>query len=298
MGKRTKKNIYSLYGLALFILIVFLSDRLAPPSDQEVNSSLEELVGVAKVHFIDVGQGDAILIQAGDLAMLIDAGENNQGNTVIKYLEDLDIHHLDYVIGTHPHSDHIGGLDDVINSISISKIIMPNAVHTTRTFEDVIEAIDTKNLRITKAVVGDTYKLGSGSFTIVAPSSDKYDNLNNYSVGIRFTYGDTSFLMAGDAEILSEKEMLDHGLVLSADVLKMNHHGSAFSSYDPFLDAVQPKYAVFTVGAENDYGHPHKEVLKKLKDREIPIFRTDQQQTIVFSTDGTSIQVNTDPYSK
>lgn len=296
MRNKSKKNIGRFSSLILLAIISLLISRMAAPPEQEVSNNSQTINNSVQVHFIDVGQGDSILIEAEDSAMLIDAGENNMGATVVKYLKDQGIERLDYVIGTHPHSDHIGGLDDVIDAIPVDRIIMPDVVHTTKTFEDVLDSIEAKNLRITKAVAGDTYELGPASFIVIAPNSDHYEELNDYSVGIKFMYGKTSFLMAGDAEGPSEKEMLSNGLDLSANVLKLSHHGSAYSTSASFLEAVNPEYAVITVGEDNNYGHPHKESILALKDRSIPIYRTDKQQTIIFSTDGSNISVNTSPY--
>jgi competence protein ComEC len=174
---------------------------------------------------------------------------------------------------------------------------MPDVVHTTKTFEDVLDAISEKGLKITKAIAGNTYSLGTTSFTIVAPNGSDYDELNDYSVGIKFINGENSFLLTGDAEKISETEMLHNGIDLSADVLKLGHHGSSTSSQEDFLDEVQPDYAVISAGIDNSYGHPHVETLQKLKDRNIEVFRTDLQDTIIFTSDGEHITVNKEPYS-
>ncbi len=251
--------------------------------------------GILEVHFIDVGQGDSILIKSETSAMLIDAGENNKGTTVLNYLKEQDIDTLEYVVGTHPHSDHIGGLDYVINNMSVDQIIMPDVVHTTKTYEDVLDAIDAKGLKITKPEVGAEYRLGPATFTIIAPSSTEYRELNNYSIGIKLTYNNCTFLLAGDAENQSEQEMLKSGIDLSADVLKISHHGSEYSSCAAFLDAVKPEYAVISVGKDNDYGHPHTATLQALKDRGIKLYRTDEQSNVVFTTDGKTLSVNSEP---
>ena len=185
---------------------------------------------VLSVHFIDVGQGDSILIQSGDHDMLVDAGENDQGDTVVTYLHSQGIEKLDYVIGTHPHSDHIGGLDDVINNFSIDKVILPPVENTTKTYEDVLDAISSQGLKVTKPVAGDTYKLGYASFQIIAPNGNYGDDLNNWSVGIKLTNGDNSFVMCGDAESQAEADICASGINLSADVLKLGHHGIYLAS--------------------------------------------------------------------
>lgn len=248
-----------------------------------------------KVHFIDVGQGDSILIQSGDHDMLVDAGENDQGDGVVTYLHSQGIAKLDYVIGTHPHSDHIGGLDDVINNVSVGKVILPPVEHTTKTYEDVLDAIGSQGLKITKPVVGDTYQLGDASFQIIAPNGNYDDDLNNWSVGIKLTYGDNSFVMCGDAESQAEADICAGGINLSADVLKLGHHGSKTSTSGAFLNKVNPEYAVISCGMGNSYGHPHKETLNKLHSKGIKVFRTDEQGTIIATSDGINIKWSTQP---
>ena len=248
-----------------------------------------------KVHFIDVGQGDSILIQSGDHDMLVDAGENDQGDTVVTYLHSQGINKLDYVIGTHPHSDHIGGLDDVINNFSIDKVILPPVEHTTKTYEDVLDAIGSQGLKVTKPVSGDTYKLGDASFQIIAPNGNYGDDLNNWSVGIKLTNGNNSFVMCGDAESQAEADICASGINLSADVLKLGHHGSKTSTSGTFLNKVNPDYAVISCGMGNSYGHPHKEALNKLHSKGVKIFRTDEQGTVIATSDGTDITWSTQP---
>lgn len=250
---------------------------------------------VLSVHFIDVGQGDSILIQSGDHDMLVDAGENDQGDTVVTYLHSQGIEKLDYVIGTHPHSDHIGGLDDVINNFSIDKVILPPVENTTKTYEDVLDAISSQGLKVTEPVAGDTYKLGYASFQIIAPNGNYGDDLNNWSVGIKLTNGDNSFVMCGDAESQAEADICASGINLSADVLKLGHHGSKTSTSGAFLNKVNPEYAVISCGMGNSYGHPHKETLNKLHSKGVKILRTDEQGTVIATSDGTDITWSTQP---
>ena len=267
-------------------------DRKDETKVNEVNSEL-------KVHFIDVGQADSILIQQSDgSAMLIDAGNNADADLVVNYLKDQGIDKLDYVIGTHPHEDHIGGLDAVINTFNIGKVIMPKVSHNTKTFEDVLTAIKNKNLKVTSPVPGQSYKLGDAIFTILAPNSDSYDSLNNHSVVIKLDFGETSFLFTGDAEKESENEMLAKDYNLKADVLKVGHHGSTTSSYSAFVKAVAPKYSVISVGKDNSYGHPDSIILNRLKTMNVEILRTDILGTIVFTSDGTSLTYTADNVNK
>lgn len=243
-----------------------------------------------EVHFIDVGQADSILIKKGNESMLIDAGNNWDGEIVVDYIKQQDIKSLKYVIGTHPHADHIGGLDDVIDYFEIGKIIMPNAIATTKTFEDVVDSISRKGLTITEPKVGQQYDLNGAKIIILAPNEEKYSNLNNYSVVVKIVNGANTFLFAGDAEEISEKEILDKNKeILKSDILKLGHHGSITSTTQDFLDAVNPKYAVITVGKENRYGHPDQEILDRLKNKGIKVYRTDLNGTIIVISDGNII---------
>lgn len=246
------------------------------------------------VHFIDVGQGDSILIQSGGRSMLVDAGENDQGEIVVSYLKSQGVSSLDYVIGTHPHSDHIGGLDTVIESFNVRDVILPPAEHTTKTFEDVVDAVADKGLSVTEPKPGDRYEIGDASFTILAPNGDYGDDLNNWSVGLRLEYGQNHFVMCGDAEEGAEADICANGLELSADVLKAGHHGSRTSTSEAFLDKVNPKTVVIQCGEGNSYGHPHQETLDKLSARGIQVFRTDLDGTVVAHCDGASITWSTE----
>lgn len=242
-----------------------------------------------KAHFIDVGQGDAILITQDNHSMLIDAGDNKYEKTVVDYLKKQGIKKLDYVIGTHPHADHIGGLDAVIDAFEIGKVIMPKVENTTKTFLDVLTSIKNKGLKVTAPNIGDIYKLGKAEFIIVAPNSEKYSDLNNYSVVTKMEYEKTSFLFTGDAEVLSEKEILNNKINIEADVLKVGHHGSDTSSSVEFLDTVKPKYAVIQVGEGNKYGHPSIEIMNRLEKRHTKVYRNDLNGNIIAISDGNEI---------
>lgn len=257
-------------------------------TDQEADSQ------ALKVYFFDVGQGDSILIQSNDHAMLIDAGTNENGPVVVNYLNQLGVTKLDYVIGTHPHEDHIGGLDDVITSFDVKSVILPEKEHTTKTFEDVLDAVIEKNLTITPASAGDSYTLGDAAFTILGPLK-AYDELNNWSVCLKLTYKETSFMFTGDAEAEAEKDMIAHGTDLSADVLKVGHHGSDTSSCSEFLEAVNPASGVISVGADNSYGHPCAQTLEKLTQRGVAVYRTDVLGTVTALSDGHTITFDQTP---
>lgn len=246
-----------------------------------------------EVHFIDVGQADSILIKKGNTSMLIDAGNNWDGDKIVDYLKVQGVEKLKFVIGTHPHADHIGGLDKVIDNFEIEKVIMPDIISTTQTFEDVLDSISSKNLSLSKGKAGDVYDLNGAQVKTIAPNNEKYGNLNNYSVVVKVTNGSNAFLFTGDAEKISEDEMIEkRASLLKADVLKLGHHGSVTSTSLEFLDLVDPKHAVISVGENNRYGHPDDEVLERLKDKEIQLYRTDLDGNIVAISNGKTIEFN------
>ena len=250
------------------------------------------------VHFIDVGQGDCSLILSDGAAILIDAGENDKGGIVLDYLKKLGITKLDLVIGTHPHSDHIGGLDTVIEGVSVEKVLLPRIpdeiVPTTKTYTDLLTAVADNGLKVTAAKPGDSYTFGAGELTILGPNR-AYDDLNNMSVVCRFDYGTNSFLFTGDMETTAESDVLEQwGDELPADVLKVGHHGSTTSTGKAFYRAVSPEYCVILVGDGNDYGHPHAKTLKTLSSNEAEIYRTDFQGSIVFSVIEDGLRISTE----
>jgi len=242
-----------------------------------------------KVSYINVGQADSILVEQGSSSMLIDAGNNGDSETVKNYVENQGITTLDFLVGTHPHEDHIGGMDYIINAFKIGKIYMPKATTTTQTFNDVITAIKNKNMQITTPIVGDSFKLGQATCTILSPNNSTYEDLNNYSVVIKITFKDNTFIFEGDAGAVSEMEMVNKGYDLKSDLLKVGHHGSSSSTTSAFLKAIFPKYSVISVGGDNDYGHPTQETLNKLSNAGVQVYRTDQEGTIVATSDGETV---------
>ena len=243
-----------------------------------------------RVNFIDVGQGDSEFIELPNgETLLIDAGTNETGADVVNYIESLGYSSIDYVVGTHPHEDHIGGLDDVIRTFDVESVYMPKVTADTKTFEDVLDAVDEKGLTINTAKAGVTLVDGDGlSVKMLAPVLDEYDNTNDYSAVIRIVYDDTSFIFMGDAEQYAEDLITGD---VDSDVLKVGHHGSSTSTGEAFLERVSPSYAVISCGLGNSYGHPHTETIEKLGG--IPVFRTDEMGTIVATSDGSEISFRT-----
>lgn len=247
-----------------------------------------------QVHFIDVGQGDATLIFQDEHVMLIDGGDNLYGWQVMDYLNYLGIDHLNYVIGTHPDSDHIGGLDTVLENISCDSVLMPDSAKETVTYESVVDVIENQQIERILPKPGEEYTLGTAVFTILAPNGC-YDSANDNSIAIRLVHGGNSFLFTGDAESESEADMLKSGRLLTSDVYKVAHHGSSGANSELFLLAVNPTYAVISCGENNDYGHPHSEVLNRLRLMGTKVYRTDEQGTIVAISDGSEIRFNMSP---
>ena len=226
-----------------------------------------------QVHFVDVGQGDCSLIICDDEAMLIDAGDNDKGTRVQKYLKDQGISNLKYVIGTHPDSDHIGGLDVVIYKFSCDNILMPDATSDTKTYLDVLSAIDSKGYKITTVGQGDKFTLGSATFEILSPVKGyPYAEDNNNSIVLRLDYYNNSFLFMGDAEYQPQQVMIyDDEINAKADVVKVSHHGANSGYMKGFYDEVEPKYAIISCGKGNKYGHPHSDVLNDFKNRGVKV---------------------------
>ncbi len=248
-----------------------------------------------KVHFIDVGQGDSIFIETSGKTILIDAGEREYGEKVTEYISALGVSKIDIVIGTHPHSDHIGGLPKVLESLDIGMVILPKLptemVPATKTYEQLLTVIANKQIRTVMAADDLRFEWSDSSggkltFEILGPLSDKYTDLNNFSVVSKLTYKDVSFLLTGDAEKAAEEDMLYYDKDVSATVLKMGHHGSSGASSAAFLREVSPLAAVIQCGEGNSYGHPHDEALKRIGKYTERIYRTDERGTVVVYTDG------------
>jgi competence protein ComEC len=244
-----------------------------------------------EVRFLDVGQADSILIRVGETSMLIDAGNNDDGKGLVAYLKDLGITRFEAVVGTHPHEDHIGGLDKVVAAFDVGRIYLPKVSNDTKTFEDLLDAVAAKGLKVNSPAVGTTLSLGEARIVVLSPSASLYDGTNLHSIVLRLTYGSRSFLFCADAESGNESEMLASGLPLSADVMKIGHHGSTSSSTTAFLAAVAPKIAVIPVGAGNTYDHPAQQTLDRLSAIGATVYRTDQAGTVIVRTDGTWMDV-------
>lgn len=303
-SKKQNKIIASIIGAVILMVLAFLG--VNPGTIEEVAKAIgmNELTGneLAKetsvatevsgnliVDYIDVGQADSILVRNEKHSMLIDAGNNEDGKDVLNFIKEKGITKLDYVIGTHPHEDHIGGLDDVINSdLEIENIFMPKISTNTKTYEDVLDAILNKGLSVVAPKKDDTFEIGKAKCTVMTDSILDQDNLNLSSIIIRLEYGENSFLFMGDAEEENEKQINWP----KTDVLKVGHHGSNTSSSKNFINQVQPKYSIIMVGKDNSYKLPKQETIDKLKNIGSEIYRTDENGTIEINSNGVDININ------
>lgn len=256
------------------------------------NKSTTPASGTLSVHYLDVGQGDSIFIELPNKkCMLIDAGENMYGKSITEYITNLGYSKIDYLVATHPHADHIGSMAYVVNHNDIGEIYMPKVATTTKTYEKLLTAISDKGLKVKSAKAGmNIVDDGDFSIDILAPVTIEEDDLNNCSIILKMNYKGDSFLFLGDAE---KKELETVTADMSAEVLKVGHHGSRTSTTKALLEEVNPKYAVISLGKGNSYGHPHKITLELLDEFNVETYRTDQDGTIVISTEGSGVTIKT-----
>ena len=286
-----------LVALCLFILLMLsclcgctgtvLSDKAIAPED----------AGLI-VHFIDVGQGDSALIESDGEFALIDGGEYNESTKLLSYLSSQGVEELEFIMSTHPHSDHCGGLAEVIRNFDTKTLICPKTDNDTSAWEYTMDAADERGVSYTNPLPGDKFTVGSTTITVFAPDSDAvYEDLNDYSIVCKAEYKDTSFLLTGDASKEVETSLLDSNFDLSADILKCGHHGSRTSNSKAFISAVNPSAAIISCGTNNTYGHPHTETLNTLEKLNIPVYRTDTDGVIVVSSNGKQLYVSTEELS-
>ena len=280
-----KKSFNRFLNLLLIAAVIFGAAFTNPLPVTAANPDKME------VHFIDVGQGDATLITCGGHAMLIDAGDDTKGTAIQNYLQKRNIKTLDYLVLTHPDADHIGGAPVIITKFDIDKVFVSNYEKDTKTYQKLIQALDDKRLSYTTPEVGSQYSLGTATVTILGPN-EEYDNPNDASVACLVQNGNNRFLFTGDAGEDAEKDILNNGLNISADVYKVGHHGSRYSTSKAFFDAVKPSYAVISCSEDNSYGHPHAETLNTLRTNGVKVYRTDEAGTIVATSDGKKITFN------
>lgn len=294
MAKRHKKN-KSLWSLIAIILIAifmycqengYLEGFFTKTKADDAIDAIKEVDGRLEIYFFDVGQADAILVRNKNYNALIDAGNNEDGQKLASYISSLGIKKIDYAIGTHAHEDHIGGMDDIIDAFDIGTFYMPDVITTTKTFEDVLDALEKKGYYFETPIVDSEFSMGDCIFKVLYVGNDDKD-LNNTSIILSMQFGNKKFLFTGDAESSVEKEILNKDI--SSDVLKVGHHGANTSSSLEFLKKVNPSYAIISVGAGNKYNHPNENTLNKLSKLNVKVFRTDEMGTILVKSDGENL---------
>lgn len=291
--KNKKKFIEAIIILIIAFFTIYYEDFTEKTIEDEViqNRNTEEVIKISdgdklNVYYLDVGQADSILIENNNKYMLIDAGNNEDGEKLVTYFKRLGITKFDIVVGTHAHEDHIGGMDDIINNFEIEDFYMPEVITTTKTFEDVLDALEGKQVAFQTPIIDSELVFENSKIKVLSVSDDDSD-LNDTSIVLRLKYGTTSFLFTGDATEKIENTILNKEI--KSDVLKVAHHGSSTSNSLSFLKRVSPTYAVISVGEGNSYNHPHDVMLNRLYDLNARVYRTDRDGTVVASSNGTLI---------
>lgn len=270
--------------MTLLICLILLCGCQFPTEEPDQSDS----AGGLNVHFIDVGQADCTLLECDGQTMLIDGGNVEDSSLVASYLLSRGIEYLDYMVCTHAHEDHVGGLSGPLNVCAVGRVIAPVMEYDSKMFSDFLYYTEKQGLEITVPTADDVFTLGGTTVTVLGPR-ETYEEPNDTSIVLRADYGNTSFLFTGDMERTAEEDLLEAGCNLDVDVLKVGHHGSNTSSSYAFLREVMPEYGVISCGANNDYGHPHDEVLSRFRDAGAVILRTDEHGTVTASSDGETI---------
>lgn len=293
MARRRTKRIRTLPGLLALAALVCLAFFILMPWQEDAPSAYPPSGDeILEVTALDVGQADCVLLRLGESVMLVDAGGGKTAENLVSKLQAMGVDKIDILIGTHPHEDHIGGMEAVIRAFTVESFYMPLQPHTTRVYEDVLDAALDAGLSLGSLKAGDSLSFGSAEIHVLAPLRDEYKSLNNASIVCRVDYAGRSVMLTGDAEELSEGEMLRGGGSLRADVLKVGHHGSDTSTSDEFLAAVRPSFAVISCGEGNSYGHPSGQTLNKLMEFGTDVYRTDVNGSVaVYISPGGEIEV-------
>lgn len=288
MSKPKRKKRHVLRNVLIILIIILALCYAYNQAHLDENISMPEDVSF-EVYFIDVGQGDSAFIVCDGRAMLIDGGSNEQSQKVYSFLESRGIKHLDYIVASHADADHVGGLSAALNYAKVDHALCTVTSHETVSFTNFVKYLKRQGVEITVPDAGDTFSLGSAQCTVIGPEKGETYS-DNTSLIIRVEYGNTSFLFTGDAEYSDEQAALESGLELKSTVLKVGHHGSSSSSSYYFLQAVQPRYAVISVAADNDYGHPTERVLGRLDEVNAEVLRTDELGDILCRSDGENVK--------
>ncbi len=293
--RKKKKLITSILAI-IIVGIFYLFQNINIPNQNNIQERVETkpvtTTSALEVSFIDVGQADSILLENDGHYMLVDAGNNEDGDKLVSYFKEKNIETFDYVVGTHPHEDHIGGLDNIINNFNIENFYMPDVITTTMTFEEVLDALENKNIELTIPKENDTFNLGDVSIKVLYVGDESESDLNDTSIILKVIDQNVSFLLTGDASLKIENSISTSDL--KSTVLKLGHHGSVTSTNQELLEKISPQYAIVSAGINNQYGHPHDEVINLLNQENIKTYRTDTDGTITFKTDGKNIEVETE----
>ena len=293
-----KKNVKKIINIIILVLLILGTYYYEDIENYIINGKLErnisnvvnENINNLEISYLDVGQADCILIRKNNRNILIDAGNNEDGDKLVNYFKENGIKKFDYVIGTHAHEDHIGGMNKIIDNFKINHFYMPDVVTTTKTFEDVLNSLEKNKVKFETPKIDSTFKVDDLKFIVLSITNNKED-LNDTSIVLKLTYENTSYLFMGDASSNIENNILDKDI--ESNVLKVGHHGSGYSSSAKFIKKVNPDYAIISVGKNNSYNHPKNVVIKKLERIGSTIYRTDKQGTIKVISDGNNIKIET-----
>lgn len=310
-GRKKTANLKKVIGILLVLISLIASiafreiyinreDQEANPPQESTSSGEGQTIteGNLMLHMIDVGQADSFLLIQDDCIALIDCGTRSTGEDVVEYLKNMGITEIDYVIGTHPHDDHMGGMYDVITNFEIGTIIIPEIEEgeiTSNWYMKLMKEIKDGNYTVDHPELKEIYNLGYASMKIIGPISEPKDNTNNYSIVLKVTFGEMDIIMTGDAEKDVEEEILASGENLDAEILKVGHHGSDTSNTKEWLDAITPQYALISTKVGNKYNHPIKSVMELLEERKIEVYRTDENGSVIATITSNNVTFNCEP---
>lgn len=303
-GKSGRKNLVkTILGIIILVIASLLGIEIFPQeSSNNTNESTVEqqqtVEGELQVHMIDVGQADCFLLVQGNQTALVDCGTRSTGEDAIAYLKEIGITKLDYVFGTHPHDDHMGGMYDVITSLDIGTIVIPKVKSgdvTSNWYQKLMKEIKDGEYDVKYVKVGDVYELGEADMKVIGPINDPDGELNNYSTVMKVSFGEMDMIMTGDAEKEVERDILESGENIDAEILKVGHHGSDTSSSKEFVDAISPEYALISCEVGNKHEHPTETTMKLLKESDIEVYRTDESGTVVVTITTDDVEFSCEP---
>lgn len=310
-GKGGRKKLVKILATVIILAIgsffginisdIIPSEEVSQKTESNVSEQIggnQEVEGVLVFTMIDAGQADSFLIMQGDETALIDCGTRSTGDDVVTYLKNIGITQIDYVFGTHPHDDHMGGMYDVITNFDVGKVIMPEVESgevTSNWYMKLMAELKSREYELEYVEVGNVYNLGDAIMTVIGPVSEASGNLNNYSTVMKVSFGEMDIIMTGDAEVEVEEAILASGANLDAEILKVGHHGSDTSTSEEFIDAVSPDYAFISCKVGNKYEHPKEDTMRKLEERNIEVYRSDENGTVVATITANDVSFSCEP---